>query len=203
MNIAVIDYGAGNLFSVRRALEAVGAKFEITESAAKLTQAEKLILPGVGAFADGMRGLKKRRLVKPIRNEVKKGKPILGICLGLQLLMEEGFEFGKHEGLGLIEGKTDKIITSEKLPQIGWNQIKKQHDSLLLKGVADKEFFYFVHSFVIRPKKKPVVAATTNYGGDEFCSVVNFKNIYGTQFHPEKSGTEGLKIYQNFKNIKL
>jgi len=112
-----------------------------------------------------------------------------------------GLEFGKHEGLGLILGKVEKMNTQEKLPQIGWNQIKKQKNSKLLRNVADREFFYFVHSFVAKPINSEAIVATTNYGGDDFCSVIEYKNIYGVQFHPEKSSFEGIKIFQNFINI--
>ncbi len=199
--IALIDYGAGNLFSVKRALDAVKANYFLASKPTELTKAEKFVLPGVGAFGDGMKGLRKRNLLKVIRNEVKQ-KPIFGICLGMQLMMEEGYEFGKHKGLGLIKGKVDTIKTNAKLPQIGWNQIRKQKKSQLLNQIKDKEFFYFVHSFVTRPTDKAVIAATTNYGGDEFCSVIEFKNIFGAQFHPEKSSSEGIRLYQNFVKLK-
>ena len=181
--IALIDYGAGNLFSVKRALDAVKANYFLASKPTELTKAEKFVL------------------LKVIRNEVKQ-KPIFGICLGMQLMMEEGYEFGKHKGLGLIKGKVDTIKTNAKLPQIGWNQIRKQKKSQLLNQIKDKEFFYFVHSFVTRPTDKAVIAATTNYGGDEFCSVIEFKNIFGAQFHPEKSSSEGIRLYQNFVKLK-
>jgi imidazole glycerol-phosphate synthase subunit HisH len=199
--IAVIDYGLGNLYSVKRALIKVKVEFILADKPEDLDKADKLILPGVGAFGDGMEGLKSRNLVESIKLNAER-KPILGICLGMQLFMEAGYEFGRHEGLGLIKGRVEKIRTEEKLPQIGWNQIKEQKNSLLLKGVSNKDFFYFVHSFVVRPTNKAVIAATTDYGQDEFCSVIEESNIYGTQFHPEKSSDEGIKIYQNFINIK-
>ncbi len=200
--IALIDYGLGNLFSVERALKTVKAEYFLTSQPEKLFKADKLILPGVGAFGDGMKGLRKRKLVKPIQ-EFAKNKPLLGICLGMQLLMDEGNEFGKHQGLSLVKGKVDKIVTDEKLPEIGWNQVKKKQGSQLLSGIKNNEFFYFVHSFVIRTTSNKTIAATTNYGGDEFCSVIEYNKVYGTQFHPEKSGQMGLKIYDNFsKKIK-
>jgi len=201
MKIALIEYGLGNLFSVERALRAVKVDYKLTNKTKDLRKADKLVLPGVGAFGDGMKGLAKRGLIKIIREETNKGKPILGICLGMQLMMEVGLEFGKHEGLGLIPGKVEKMNTQGKLPQIGWNQIKKQKNSKLLRNIADREFFYFVHSFVAKPTNSEAIAATTNYGGDNFCSVIEYKNIYGTQFHPEKSSSEGIKIYKNF--VKL
>lgn len=199
MKIALIDYDAGNLFSVERALKFAGADFYLADSPAEANRADKIILPGVGAFGDGMNNLKKRNLVEAIKKHAET-KPILGICLGMQLLMEWGFEFGKHAGLGLIKGSVDKIKTSEKLPQIGWNQVAKTKDSLMLNNVKDKQFFYFVHSYITQPKNKQVVAATTNYGID-FCSVIEHDNIFGTQFHPEKSDQAGLQIYRNFTKL--
>lgn len=196
--IALIDYGLGNLFSVERALQAVKADYQITSKPSDLAKADKLVLPGVGAFGDGMKGLSKRNLVEAIKEEVEKGKLILGICLGMQIMMQLGNEFGKHQGLGLIPGEVNQIKTKEKLPQIGWNTIEKKLDSKILKGIASGSYFYFVHSFVVRPKIK--VAAVTNYGGDEFCSVIEYNNVYGAQFHPEKSDIKGIKIYDNFVN---
>jgi len=198
--IALIDYGLGNMFSVKRALDKVKADYVLTGKPEDLEKANKLVLPGVGAFGDGMKGLRKRNLVETIRLQAKQ-KPILGICLGMQLMMEVGHEFGRHEGLGLIKGTVEKISTNEKLPQIGWNEINKQKESKLLKGIKNKEFFYFVHSFVVKPKEKQAIAAITDYGGDEFCSVIEYNNVFGAQFHPEKSSAEGIKIYQNFKNL--
>lgn len=200
--IGLIDYGLGNLFSVERALKAVKADYLITDDPAGINQADRLILPGVGAFADGMKGLKERNLIKPIRAAVDKGKPVLGICLGMQLLMDVGYEFGKHRGLGLIPGKVNKIKSKEKLPQIGWNSIKKPNKvtwkNTILDSIKDADYFYFVHSYVVRPTDEENVLATTNYGGDEFCSLVGYNKVYGVQFHPEKSNQAGLMIYANF-----
>ncbi len=197
--IALIDYDAGNLFSVERALKAVKADYKLTDKPQDIIQADKIIIPGVGAFAVGMENLAKRGLIKPIQTAVQKGKPILGICLGMQLLMQTGKEFGNHKGLNLIEGEVNIIKTKAKLPQIGWNKVKiLNYKSPLLQGVKTHEYFYFVHSFVIRPINKAMIAATTDYGRDEFCSVISYNHLYGTQFHPEKSSQAGIKIYQNF-----
>jgi len=199
MKIALIDYGAGNLFSVERALKFAGADYYLATRPEQILKAGKLVLPGVGAFSDCMNGLKKNKLDAAIKQAVAKKTPILGICLGMQLLMTVGQEFGTHQGLDLIAGAVNKIKTSSKLPQIGWNDIKiKQPQSPILKGIKSGDYFYFVHSFVARPENQAVIAAITDYGGDEFCSVVSYNHIYGTQFHPEKSGPAGLKIYQNF-----
>jgi len=195
MKIGLIDYGAGNLFSVERALKFTRADYYLATKAEQILKADKLVLPGVGAFADGMKGLKKNRA---IIKAVKQGRPLLGICLGMQLMMNLGKEFGTHRGLALIDGQVDKIKTSAKLPQIGWNSIKIKKPSPLLAGIKTGDYFYFVHSFVIRLKNQKEAVASTIYGGDEFCSVVSYNHIYGTQFHPEKSGKKGLKIYQNF-----
>lgn len=201
MKIALIDYGAGNLFSVQRALKFAGADFYIAARPEQIIKADKLILPGVGAFCDGMNGLKKNRLNQAIKQAVQQQKPIFGICLGMQLMMSSGHEFGIHQGLGLIDGVVNKIKTQAKLPHIGWNNLKIIKPTSLLAGINSGDYFYFVHSFVTRPKNRSVTTASTNYGGDNFCSVLEYKNIYGTQFHPEKSGPKGITIYQNFVNL--
>jgi len=199
MKIALIDYGAGNLFSVERALKFARANYWVATKAEQITAADSLILPGVGAFADGMKGLKKNRLNQAIVTATSQGKPILGICLGMQLMMSLGKEFGAHQGLDLISGVVDKINTQAKLPQIGWNSVAIQKpDSPLLSGIKSGNYFYFVHSYVTRPTQSGAIAATTEYGSDVFCSVIDYNHVYGTQFHPEKSGPAGLKIYQNF-----
>ena len=197
--IALIDYDAGNLFSVERALKFAGADYYLATRPEQILKAGKLVLPGVGAFADGMKGLRKNKLDAAIKQAVTNKTPILGICLGMQLMMATGKEFGAHQGLGLIDGVVNKMITKIKLPQIGWNDIKiKQLESPLLAGIKSGDYFYFVHSYVTRPQKQEVIAAITDYGRDEFCSVLSYNHIYGTQFHPEKGSQAGLKIYQNF-----
>ncbi len=204
MKIALIDYGAGNLFSVERALKFAGADYFIATKPEQIISAAKIVLPGVGAFKDGMRGLEKNKLDVAIKQAVAKQTPILGICLGMQLMMKTGHEFGTYPGLGIIDGKVDKIITNKKLPQIGWNSVTvRQANSPLFQGISSGSYFYFVHSFVTRPKDPKMIAATTDYGGDVFCSAIRYNHIYGTQFHPEKSGPTGLKIYQNFvRNVR-
>lgn len=201
MKIALIDYGAGNLFSVERALKAAGAEYYLATKAEQIIKADKLVLPGVGAFCDGMNGLKKNNLNQAIAAASGRGKPILGVCLGMQLLMTTGKEFGIHAGLNLIKGEVNKIKTGAKLPQIGWNDIKIKKPSPFLTGIKSGDYFYFVHSFVVRPENNQVTAAATNYGGDNFTSVISYKNIYGTQFHPEKSNQAGLQIYRNFAEL--
>ena len=198
--IALIDYGLGNLFSVARALTAAKADWFFAAKPNQLKRADKLVLPGVGAFADGMKGLRAKKLDKAIKTEVASGKPILGICLGMQLMVTTGHEFGTHPGLNLIPGIVEKMSTKKKLPQIGWNQIRIRNHIKILQNINSGEYFYFVHSYVVRPKNKSMIAATTDYGGDVFCSVVEYNHVLGTQFHPEKSGKSGLKIYDNFVN---
>lgn len=201
MKIALIDYGAGNLFSVERALKFARADYYLATKPEQIIKADKLVLPGVGAFQDGMQGLKKNKLIEVIKSAAAHQKPILGICLGMQLMMTTGYEFGIHQGLGLIDGKVNKITAKVKLPQIGWNDLKILKPTPLLAGINSGDYFYFIHSFVTRPKNQKVLAAVTDYGGDKFCSVLVYKNIYGTQFHPEKSGPKGITIYQNFVNL--
>lgn len=202
MKIAVVDYGLGNLFSISRALEAVKANYLITANPSEIIKADKLLIPGVGAFSDGMKGLRERKLIQPIKAAVKQGKLVLGVCLGMQLLMESSEEFGHHQGLGLIPGTVTRINTGEKLPQIGWNQVMIIKTDPLLKGIDNQDWFYFVHSFVVRPKQNKVQLGLTDYGKDVFCSVIEYNHVYGVQFHPEKSGKIGLKLYDNFKQIR-
>ena len=196
--IALIDYDAGNLFSVERALKVVRADYQLTDKPSDVSKADKIIIPGVGAFAVGMQNLAKRGLILPIKEAVEKGKPILGICLGMQLLMDYSEEFGKHQGLGLLKGGVNKIKTKAKLPQIGWNTVKIIKTNKLTNNIKNNDWFYFVHSYVIRPKNNKQVFGITEYGKDEFCSIISYNQVYGVQFHPEKSGPSGLKIYHNF-----
>ncbi len=205
-NIAIIDYGVGNLHSLIKAFKHFGQNAFITEEANDIKSADAIVLPGVGAFKSGMEGLMIRSLVNAIKDFSKTGKPILGICLGAQLLMSEGYEFGKFKGLDIIPGKVvifEKI--QEKIPHIGWNEImpplKKSWKGSILQSTKDRSNVYFVHSYIFKPSKQKNIFAYTQYGNTRFCSAIKMDNVYGCQFHPEKSGDVGLKIIENF--IKL
>ncbi|ADY73453.1 Imidazole glycerol phosphate synthase subunit hisH [Desulfurobacterium thermolithotrophum DSM 11699] len=197
--IAVIDYGMGNLRSVSKALEHIGADVVVTDELQKLKDAKGLVLPGVGAFKDAVRNLKDKGLWETIIREVEKGKPLLGICLGLQLLFEKSYEFGETQGFGFIKGGVVRFELSKeyKIPHMGWNQIYKKKESTLLEGIKEGEFFYFVHSFYVKPKDEKVKLTETDYG-IFFTSSIEKENILATQFHPEKSQKAGLKLLENF-----
>ena len=196
--IAIIDYGAGNLHSVQKAIEFVGGKALITNDAEKILAASKAILPGVGAFKNGMDGLKKNNLVPVIKEFADSGKPLLGICLGMQLLFEEGHEHGVHEGLSLLPGLVLEFESDTlKIPQIGWNTLQLLKDSPLTSEIPDESYVYFNHGYYCQPEIAAHSLASTEYEV-EFTSVVNLKNIYGVQFHPEKSQKIGLQILRNF-----
>ena len=197
--VAIIDYGAGNLFSVKNALDYLGIDNKITNNADDLRNADRLILPGVGAFPDAMRMLKETGLVNVIKEETEK-KPLLGICLGMQMLFEKGYEFGETEGLGFIKGKVELMTPPDLLiPQIGWNRLIMNEKCPLLHGLGDDPYVYFVHSYAAVCDSKNV-AAYTDYGGNVTACVFK-KNVYGCQFHPEKSGETGLKILRNFAKL--
>lgn len=205
--IAIIDYGLGNLYSVERAVLVAGGLPYISRDPEKINTADKLILPGVGAFKAGMDGLRKYKLIEPIKDSLRRGTKLLGLCLGMQLLFETSEEFGIHEGLSVIPGvvKLMKFSPREKhikIPHIGWNSLLKPKGvhwrGTVLEDVKSGEMAYFVHSFVAHPKNHLDCLAETEYGGETFCSVVLYKNILGTQFHPEKSGNVGLKILRRF-----
>jgi len=200
--IAIIDYDAGNLKSVKKALEFLGEEAVITRDEAILRKAEKLILPGVGNFGDCMDKLNSYNLTSIIRELVKAGKPILGICLGLQLFFEESEEAPNVKGLSLLEGKIVRIPKKEDItiPQIGWNSLNFKKDSRLFNGIDEGSFVYFVHSYYLQPKDMSIVSATTQYS-KELSIAVECDNIYATQFHPEKSGDIGLKILKNFATL--
>ncbi|MBI4431377.1 MAG: imidazole glycerol phosphate synthase subunit HisH [Candidatus Omnitrophica bacterium] len=203
--IGIIDYGMGNLYSVAKALERLGAKAEFVESPGQIKAAEKLILPGVGAFADAMKELRKRRLMDPIRNVVKDGKPFLGVCLGLQLLFDESEEGGKCEGLGILPGRVVRFSSFGpkgekrlKIPHMGWNQVSvKNGCSALLDGVGENQYFYFVHSYYVVPEDGSIIMGETEYGVS-FTSVVSSGKVHGCQFHPEKSHRFGQIVLKNF-----
>ncbi|HSW48085.1 MAG TPA: imidazole glycerol phosphate synthase subunit HisH [Candidatus Saccharimonadales bacterium] len=197
--IAIIDYGLGNLASVANALKKLEIPYVISSDPEALKNSTALLLPGVGAAGQGIKNLKKLKLDNVIVEEVKKGKPLLGICLGMQLLFEKSEE-GNTECLGLIKGKVRKFKIRLKIPQIGWNQVENSEKSKLLKDIKNKDYFYFVNSYYCDPDNKKYIVGTTQYE-NEFCSVIEYKNIFGTQFHPEKSGESGLKLLKNFWEV--
>lgn len=198
--IAIIDYGMGNLRSVQKALEEVGADAKITESASDFKKAKKIVLPGVGAMKPAMEKLQSLGLIEPIRETIAQDKPFLGICLGFQLLFEKSNEGGEVAGLGILKGNVERL-TQLKVPHMGWNQINfRQPTCPLFKGIDQASYVYFCHSYVVKPKDIHVVAATTDYG-DDFASCVYTNNLFGVQFHPEKSQTIGLKILKNFTEV--
>lgn len=204
--ISIIDYGLGNLQSVRMGFEKVGNPVKIINTPEEVKDAESLVLPGVGAFKEGMRGLRERNLIESIKKHVQLKKPLLGICLGAQLFLSKSEEFGIHEGLNLIKGVVTKFKGKQfknryRVPHIGWNNISSTKEDIFLKDVTKNADMYFVHSFFIRPGDKNEILATTCYGDKEFCSIVIKDKIYGCQFHPEKSGEIGLKILDNFGKI--
>jgi glutamine amidotransferase len=207
--IAVIDYGAGNLRNVCKALEHVGARLTLTDDPAEIARADKVVLPGVGAFADCQHGLKSRKLFEPLREIARAGKPLLGICVGMQLLFDVGEEMGEWEGLGLIEGRVARFSGAAfagaralKVPHIGWNQLRLAQPHPLTDGVADGGYAYFVHSYHPRGVDPAHVLATTDYGGD-FPSIVARDNVWGIQFHPEKSQDVGLRMLRNFVEFSI
>ena len=211
--IAVIDYGMGNLRSVQKALEVVGAKTKVTSDPKDLKDCGKIVFPGVGAFGEAMKELKRLRLVEPIRGAIDEGKPFLGLCLGLQLLFEKSEEDPGVKGLCVLKGESKRFKFSRqrtadsgqlKVPHMGWNNITRSPvpgpRSPILKGVSDGAYMYFVHSYYVKPKDKSVTLTTTDYGTD-FVSGICKDNIYGFQFHPEKSQGVGLKILENFVEL--
>lgn len=198
--IAIIDYGMGNLCSVQKALERIGAATQIIESPDILPDADKIILPGVGSFGDAMQELERRGFVIPLKQEVSSGKPLLGICLGLQVLFETSEESPGARGLGLIPGECRRFVTDLKVPHMGWNQVRIKRRAPIFEGIEDGAYFYFVHSFYVIPREGKDVASTTDYALD-FCSSVWRDNLFATQFHPEKSQETGLRFLENF--VKL
>ena len=195
--IAVIDYGAGNIFSVKNALDFLGCENRLTKSVTDIKNADGIILPGVGAFPWAMKMLSESGLVETIKEEAKK-KPFLGICLGMQLLFDKGYEFEECEGLGLIPGYVDKIPDEGMvIPHMGWNKLEKNHDCQLLNGLSDDEYVYFVHSYKAFCQDGNLYAYC-EYGSRVAALVSDGKTVFGAQFHPEKSGETGLKILKNF-----
>jgi len=214
--VAIVDFGLGNLYSVKHACAQVGVSATITSSAAEVFAADAIILPGVGAYSDAMATLGRLGLVTVIREFVTSGRPLVGICLGMQLLMSSSDEFGRCDGLGIIPGRVvrfqDPVGGDRKLkvPQIGWNGVHRVRaqdgdgdpwTGTFLDGIADGEPMYFVHSYVVQPADPGVVLSTTRYGNVEFCSSLQYRNVVACQFHPERSGPEGLKIYRNLAKM--
>lgn len=201
--IAIIDYGMGNIHSVQKAVESMGAQALVTNKPKDISASDKAILPGVGAFDDAMEELKKQGLVDALSAYVKSGKVLLGICLGMQLLLENSEEAKRTGGLGFLKGAVRKFEFRGglKVPHMGWNQLKINNPACpLLKGVDEGSYVYFCHSYYPDPQDKGTIAATTDYGID-FMSILWKDNIYGTQFHPEKSQETGLKILRNFVTL--
>ncbi|MBQ4109352.1 MAG: imidazole glycerol phosphate synthase subunit HisH [Clostridia bacterium] len=204
--IAIVDYGVGNLFSLKSSFAAIGGEAIVTGNSEEIKKAEKIILPGVGAFGDAASKLKESGLADVVISEAQKGKPIMGICLGMQLLLEKSYEYGEHEGLGLIKGEirpiSDVIPKDLKIPHIGWNALKlKGEKSPIFKYLNDGDFVYFVHSFYGANCEENVIA-TAEYGADLTAAVAD-KNVFGCQFHPEKSGDVGLKILKAFCELEV
>ncbi len=198
--IVVVDYGRGNLRSVQKAFEYLGYNAVITSDPEVILKADKVVLPGVGAFGDCMDNLRKMGLAEAVLDFVRSGKPFLGICLGLQLLFTYSEEFGPVEGLGIVKGKVVRFAKGMKIPHMGWNQIEIVNKNPLLEGVKDGDYFYFVHSYYVVPDEDSVTATVTDYGV-KFVSMINKDNIFATQFHPEKSQKKGLLILDNFAKL--
>jgi len=197
--IVIIDYGMGNLRNVQRGFERIGYEATVTRNKREIQGASAIVLPGVGAFKDCMTNLEKYGLVEPILRSVEKGKPYLGICLGLQILFSESEEFGSHRGLDLIKGRVVKFKADpeHKVPHMGWNTIEIEKEGPVLHGVVSGDFFYFVHSYYVVPEEENWVSTITNYTSP-FVSSIWKENLFATQFHPEKSQQKGLRILENF-----
>jgi glutamine amidotransferase len=201
--IAIIDYGMGNLHSVQKALESMGAKTLVTNKPRDLNDCDKIVLPGVGAFDDAVLELKKQNLIPALIEQIKNKKIFLGICLGMQLLFERSEEANKAKGLSLLKGEVRRFENKKsfKVPHMGWNQLRKVNSQCpLLRDIPDNSYVYFCHSYYPAPTDEGVIAATTDYG-IEFVSIISRDNIYGLQFHPEKSQDIGIKILRNFANL--
>ena len=204
MSIAIIDYGMANLRSVQKAFEAVGAHASIVSDPREVERADRIVLPGVGAFQDAVRTMREKDMVGPVLRHIEKGRPFLGICLGLQMLMDVGYEDGEHRGLGVVAGKCVRFDVDRemglKVPHMGWNQLDVKHASPILRDLPAGCSVYFVHSYHVVPDDQSVIATTTDYGRP-FVSSIWRDNIVATQFHPEKSQKVGLQILANFAKM--
>lgn len=200
--IGIVNYGLGNLRSVEKAFEAVGAEAVVTSDTGRLAECDGLVLPGVGAFGDGMAGLGARGLDRFVVQAAGDGRPLVGLCLGLQLLFEESDEFGRHTGLGLLPGRVTRFPEMVRVvPHTGWNEVRPTGEHPLFDGIAPDSFFYFVHSYRVEATDPNDVLATTEYDGVEFPSVCGRGRLFGAQFHPEKSQRAGLRLLENFARI--
>ena len=200
--VTIIDYGAGNLRSVVNAIARLGYQSKITSKADDVAAAEALILPGVGAAGDTMTNLNRLQLTDPIIRYIRDGKPFLGICIGLQVLFTGTEEGGWHDCLNVISGRVRRLPTGQKIPHMGWNQVKQLMPHPVFEDIPDETNFYFVHSYYVDPDDKSLVAGKTDYGVT-FCSIIARGNLVATQFHPERSGEHGLRIYDNFLKLAL
>ena len=217
--VCIVDYGLGNIFSILNACRLSDLEAQVSSTASDITNAEIVILPGVGSYPVAMDSLRSLDLISPLK-EAASTSILVGICLGMQLLMSESDEFGMHEGLGLINGKTRGISSSTrdnyvKIPHIGWNRIRSSHrhhknknhpelwNHTPLEGIPNDQFMYFIHSYYVLPDDPTITLSTTVYGSTEFVSSLKYKNIYGFQFHPERSGSAGIKMYNNLRNVAI
>lgn len=204
--IAVVDYGRGNLFSIGQALRHVGAEAELTSDPEVILAADRIVLPGVGAFADAMRGLRSRGLVNVLQEAASRGTPLLGICLGMQLLASRSEEFGSHDGLDLIPGAVRRLQRGEgekatRIPNVGWRRLRPNPKDPFIGSFEEAPLMYFVHSYVPFPDDPAAVAASIDVNGVEVAAVIRRRNVIGCQFHPEKSGPVGLQVLQRFLTI--
>ena len=204
MSIAIVDYGMGNLRSVQKAFERVGAEAHIARQASDIAHADRLVLPGVGAFRDAIAELRRLDWVEPIRDWVAAEKPFLGICLGLQLLFDISYEDGEYEGLGIVPGKVVRfdLPAEYKVPHMGWNQVSKRGESPWIAGIAPETYFYFVHSYYVVPDDPSVVALESEYS-HRFCAAIAQGNLFATQFHPEKSQAAGQRLLTDFAACRV
>jgi glutamine amidotransferase len=213
LNVAIVDYEMGNLFSVSRACAAAGMDAAITSEKRDILAADAVIIPGVGAFGDAMTTLQRLDLVSVLRDLAQRGTPLAGICLGLQLLMTESEEFGRHRGLDIIPGTVRRLRSASsegrnlKVPQVGWNRISPPAsraggwNGTVLEDIPEGEFMYFVHSYFVEPESHDLVLSATRYGELEFCSSIQSENLFACQFHPERSGPVGMQIYDNIRKL--
>lgn len=195
--IGIIDYGRGNLRSVEKALLKLGYATQILENPQELERVDGIILPGVGAFADAMAALEEKGWIQPLLHYAESGRPFLGICLGMQVLFKIGEEHGEHQGLGLLPGRVVKFPVGRKVPHMGWNTLTQEKPCFLLEGIPDEAYFYFVHSYYALSEDREILAGTSDYGV-RFPALLGRDNVWGAQFHPEKSSPWGLKLLENF-----